>query len=67
MKEGLKRSLAKTFSWKLINIIVDFVLVYFLTGKVVIAASFASISFVITLILYFLHERAWNRFSWGKH
>ena len=48
--ETVKRSLAKTISYRLVIIICDFLAVYFFTGK----------------IIYFLHERIWIKIKWGK-
>ncbi|MDT7828126.1 DUF2061 domain-containing protein [Pricia sp. S334] len=39
---------------------------YILTGEVAIAASIASIDFATKMVLYFFHERIWNKISWGK-
>lgn len=66
MKESLTRSFIKTTSWRIFNLIADFILVYLLTGKTTIALSFSIVSFVVTFIAYFLHERFWNEITWGK-
>ena len=60
------RSIAKAFSWRVIGTLDTLVISYFLTGKISIAASIASIDFVTKMILYFFHERLWNLIKWGK-
>jgi len=60
------RSIAKAISWRLLGTIDTLVVSYFITGEVTLAASIASIDFVTKLILYFFHERIWNKIKWGK-
>ncbi|UWX54209.1 DUF2061 domain-containing protein [Maribacter litopenaei] len=60
------RSVAKAFSWRVIGTLDTLIVSYFLTGKISIAASIASIDFVTKMILYFFHERLWNLIKWGK-
>jgi uncharacterized membrane protein len=60
------RSIAKAISWRIIGTLDTLLVSYLLTGKVVLAASIASIDFVTKMFLYFFHERIWNRIGWGK-
>ncbi|APG66253.1 hypothetical protein LPB136_13095 [Tenacibaculum todarodis] len=60
------RSVAKAFSWRLIGTIDTLVVSYVLTGQIKLAASIASIDFITKLVLYFFHERIWNKIKWGK-
>lgn len=60
------RSIAKAVSWRVIGTLDTLLISYLLTGKVVLAASIASIDFVTKMFLYFFHERFWNKISWGK-
>ncbi|MCH3885985.1 DUF2061 domain-containing protein [Tenacibaculum aquimarinum] len=60
------RSLAKALSWRLIGTIDTLVVSYVLTGQIKLAASIASIDFITKLVLYFFHERIWNKIKWGK-
>ncbi len=64
--ERLSRSVAKAVSYRIIILIADFSVVYFLTRSTDIALGFVVVSNVYTTILYFLHERAWDRIHWGK-
>lgn len=65
-EEKIKRSLAKTISWRVIGTLDTLLLSWFITGEVVMAFTIASVEFGSKLILYFLHERAWNVIKWGK-
>ncbi len=60
------RSIAKAISWRIIGTLDTLLVSYLFTGKVVLAASIASIDFVTKMFLYFFHERIWNRIGWGK-
>lgn len=60
------RSIAKALSWRVVGTLDTLVVSYLLTGKITLAASIASVDFLTKLILYFFHERIWNRVKWGK-
>jgi adenylylsulfate kinase len=47
-------------------IILDFTVVYLLTGRVETALGFMLISNIYTSIAYYFHERIWNAINWGK-
>ena len=60
------RSVAKAISWRVIGTLDTLLISFILTGEVVLAASIASIDFVTKMVLYFFHERIWNKISWGR-
>ncbi|WP_209405640.1 DUF2061 domain-containing protein [Pseudozobellia sp. WGM2] len=60
------RSVAKAVSWRVIGTLDTLLISYLLTGEVAIAASIASIDFVTKMFLYFVHERVWNKITWGR-
>ncbi len=60
------RSVAKAMSWRVIGTLDTLIVSYFLTGEIVLATSIASVDFITKMILYFFHERIWNRVKWGK-
>ncbi|WP_242082553.1 DUF2061 domain-containing protein [Aestuariivivens sediminis] len=64
--EKVKRSLAKTISWRIIGTIDTLILSWIIVGEVSTAAAIASVEFLSKMILYFFHERAWNTINWGK-
>ena len=64
--EKVKRSLAKTISWRIIGTLDTLILSWVIVGEVKTAAAIASVEFVSKMILYFFHERAWNKINWGK-
>ncbi|WP_242202707.1 DUF2061 domain-containing protein [Aestuariivivens insulae] len=64
--EKVKRSLAKTISWRVIGTLDTLALSWIIIGEVETAAAIASVEFVSKMILYFFHERAWSNIKWGK-
>ena len=66
MKEKAYRSVIKTVSWRVLGTIDTIVISYFITGSLVMAASIGSIEVVTKMILYYFHERAWNKIKLGK-
>ena len=60
------RSLVKSLTWRITGIILLGVIAYLITGNMremtIITILFHSIRFV----LYYFHERLWERISWGK-
>jgi len=64
--ETVQRSVVKTISYRVVILILDFVSIYLFTGKVKIALGFMIVSNIYTTLLYFFHERFWDKIKWGK-
>lgn len=65
MRETRKRSMAKSILWRFVCIVVSIVTSFLLTARWDIAVAIGGIYNVITMILYYFHERIWNRVKWG--
>jgi uncharacterized membrane protein len=65
-EKTLKRSIAKTISYRVIVVVLDFIAVYLFTGKLKTALGFTIVSNIYTTIVYFFHERIWDKIKWGK-
>lgn len=65
-KDGLKRTLAKTISWRVIGTLDTVIIAYIITGTINSAISIGGIELVTKMALYFFHERTWNKINWGK-
>jgi|TARA_B110000259_G_scaffold71471_1_gene84148 uncharacterized membrane protein len=65
-QEKVSRSLLKAISWRLIGTIDTMIIAYFITGIISQAISIGFIEWGTKLMLYFFHERIWNKFQWGK-
>jgi len=66
MKEKRYRSIIKTISWRVTGTIDTFLVSYLVTGELGIAASISVVEVFTKLLLYYLHERIWNRLKVGK-
>lgn len=62
-KVSVKRHLAKTISWRLIGTIDTMVLSSIITGSIQTGLAIGGFEVFTKMILYFLHERAWYKFS----
>ena len=66
MKETRKRSIAKSILWRIICIIVSVFVSFILTARWDVAVAIGTLYNIITMFLYYFHERIWNRVNWGK-
>ena len=65
MHEKPYRSVAKTISWRTVGTLDTVIVSYFITGNLVMAASIGSIEVITKMILYYFHERVWNKLKFG--
>jgi len=66
-KERIKRTIVKSITFRALVILADGLIIYFITKSLVIATSVIIFSNIASTIIYYLHERAWNKVKWGKH
>jgi len=59
------RSLVKGVSWRFFGTIDTIILALIFTGSLQKALSIGFIEFITKILLYYLHERAWTRISYG--
>ncbi len=64
--EKRSRSILKTISWRIWATITTCTIVYFFTKRFFLAVSVGGIEIIAKMILYFFHERVWNKISFGK-
>ena len=60
------RSIVKSFSWRIVGTIDTVIISWVITGKLTTAFSIGAIELGTKMILYFFHERIWNKIKWGK-
>lgn len=60
------RSFAKAVSWRFFGNLISFIIIFELThnGKLAFIAS--GIELVVKIVLYYVHERVWNKVGWGR-
>tara|TARA_Y100000385_G_C12909905_1_gene557933 strand:+ start:367 stop:582 length:216 start_codon:yes stop_codon:yes gene_type:complete len=57
------RHILKTITWRIIGTIDTIVLSWLITGSLTLGFSIGGIEVVTKMILYYLHERVWYKFS----
>ena len=60
------RSLVIAITWRVIASLTTFILALIITGHVALSLGIGIGDLIAKFILYFLHERAWDRITWGK-
>ena len=60
------RSFAKTVSWRITGSSATFLIAYIMTGDFAIAGIIGLTQMISNTLLYFVHERIWNRVGWGR-
>ena len=64
--ERFPRSVAKVVSWRVLVTITNFFGGWLASGNPWVGLGVVSFALVVNSILYFFHERVWNRSDWGK-
>jgi len=57
------RHILKTITWRIIGTIDTIVLSWLITGSLTLGFSIGGVEVVTKMILYYLHERVWYKFS----
>lgn len=65
-KESHLRSALKTISWRFWATVTTMALVYLFTGALTIAMAIGGIEVILKIIIYFLHERTWDKIRFGR-
>jgi len=60
------RSLIKTITWRILASLDTFLIAWFVSGSISVGGWIATIEVITKIILYYFHERAWNRIKWGQ-
>lgn len=60
------RSLGKVVTWRIAVTITNFVGGWLASGNPWVGLGVVSFALVVNSILYYFHERIWNRIDWGK-
>ena len=66
MVETNRRSLIKTISWRITGSSATFLIAYLISGDLNVSGTIAVIQLTANTILYYVHERVWNKIKWGK-
>lgn len=66
MKDKTSRSVWKTVSWRIIATMDTVIISYLITDSLAFAAAIGSVEVITKIFLYYFHERAWNKISFGR-
>ena len=58
-----KRHLLKTITWRIVGTLDTIIISFILTGSLKIGLAIGGIEIISKMILYYLHERTWYKFS----
>lgn len=65
-REKHARSIVKTISWRITATITTFLLVWIFTNQLKTAFTIGSIEVFLKMLLYYVHERTWNKSRFGR-
>lgn len=65
-KETNKRSLVKSFTWRIVGVISLAVVTFIATNDLEITMGVSFAYHILQVSLYFLHERIWDRVEWER-
>lgn len=66
MLEQRKRSILKAFTFRVLIIIIDGIAIYLITKRLDLTIGITALSNFYRTIIYYTHERLWNKIAWGK-
>ena len=66
LTESPLRSAVKGVTWRLVATFTTILIVYSITGEQAKALQIGAIEFVTKFFVYYIHERAWVRISFGQ-
>ena len=61
-----ERSALKAITWRIIGTADTFAISWLITKEPVTAGAIASFEVLTKTILYYFHERGWNKVNWGR-
>jgi len=64
LNESAARSLVKTITWRITGSSATFVIAFVMTGDFAVSGIIGVAQIVTNTILYYFHERIWNRIRW---
>lgn len=64
-QESHLRSILKGVTWRVLATATTISITYVLTGKIDLAIQVGALEFILKLLIYYLHERAWQRVPRG--
>lgn len=66
MRDKAYRSVVKSISWRMVGTIDTMMIAWLITGKLDAAVTIGGIEVFTKMLLYYLHERTWNKIKFGR-
>jgi uncharacterized membrane protein len=60
------RHILKTISWRIVGTVDTMIVSYIITGSIKIGMAIGGFEVFTKMILYYFHERVWNKVKWGR-
>jgi len=64
--EGQPRTLGKIVTWRIAITLSNFFIPFLMTGSFGAAAIFTGVATVVNMLIFWAHERVWDKLSFGK-
>lgn len=62
-----KRSVSKAITFRALIVVTDIFVIFAVTRKVSQTLALIAYTNLAGTVLYYIHERLWNRVRWGRH
>ena len=66
MSDQNSRSIVKAVSWRIVGSTAAVIIAYAVTGSLAVSSTIGIIHLISNTILYYFHERIWNKIKWGR-
>lgn len=66
MADKQYRSFVKAISWRMTGSVDTLVIAFLITGKIKWALTISGVELFTKVALYYLHERVWDKLSFGR-
>jgi uncharacterized membrane protein len=65
-RESHTRSIAKAVSYRVLGSATTGIIVYAVTGRATLSVGIGAADIILKIGVYFIHERIWDRISFGR-
>ena len=65
--DGHPRTISKSVTWRILITMNNFLIPFLTTGSWLTALAFLTIATILNIVVYYAHERVWDKIKWGKY
>lgn len=66
MQATKARSAVKALTWRITGTADTFIIAWLITREPLVAGGIATLEIITKTVLYYFHERGWNKIKWGR-